>query len=219
MAKAMQTTEHEEHTVHNGEEKRKRWKGKLNHASMKAMAGTGGRISEHLKDVEKKRTDTYPNLRYLATDLWAYSITSWLTKWITVGWGLRPIRLEYKNITPFFLNDKQSEKVNTRLFSCCGDKKYSLSHENQKVRPHHRYVLKSHTGFLQKGPVRCLLEPLQELPQAPEGTGSENPNLCKSERVQACIILYFFGIDSILPLAHLGSYLPQTPCNSKALLR
>lgn len=52
---------------------------------MKAMVGTGGRISEHLKDVEKKRTDTYPNLRYLATDLWAYSITSWLTKWITVG--------------------------------------------------------------------------------------------------------------------------------------
>lgn len=84
--------------------------------------------------VEKKRTDTYPNLCYLATDLWTYSITSWLTKGITVGGGLRPIRLEYKNITPFFLNNRKW-KVNTRLLSCCGHNKYILSHENQRVRP------------------------------------------------------------------------------------
>lgn len=98
--------------------------------------------------VEKKRTDTYPNLRYLATDLRTYSITSWLTKGITVGWGLRPIRLEYKNITPFFLNNRKW-KVNRRLFSCCGHSKYILSHENQKVRPRRWYILESHNGFLQ----------------------------------------------------------------------
>lgn len=50
MAKAMQTTKHEEYTVEDGEVKQKRWKGKkINHASMKAMAGTGGRASEHLE--------------------------------------------------------------------------------------------------------------------------------------------------------------------------
>lgn len=98
--------------------------------------------------VEKKRTDTYPNLCYLATDLWTYSITSWLTKGITVGGGLRPIRLEYKNITPFFLNNRKW-KVNTRLFSCCGHNKYILSHENQRVRPRCWAALKSRSGFLQ----------------------------------------------------------------------
>lgn len=128
--------------------RRKRWKGKGKPCIHESNGRHWWKHKWAPQGVEKKRTDTYPNLRYLATDLWTYSIASWLTKWITVGWGLRLIRLEYKNITPFFLNNRKW-KVNMRLFSCCGHNKYILSHENQKVRPHHWYVLKSHNAFLQ----------------------------------------------------------------------
>ena len=45
-----------------------------------------------LQEKETKRPDTYPDLRYLATVLWTYIITTGLTtglpKWITGGGGL-----------------------------------------------------------------------------------------------------------------------------------
>lgn len=63
-----------------------------------------------MKEIER-RTDTYPNLRYLAIALWTYSITNRFTKWITVGWGLRSIRLEYKNTTPFFFNSRKENNI------------------------------------------------------------------------------------------------------------
>lgn len=67
---------------------------------------TGKGESRWLKDEGDKRTDTYPDLRYLATGLWTYIISTGLPtglpKWITVGWGLWSIRLEHKKITLFF---------------------------------------------------------------------------------------------------------------------
>lgn len=183
MAKAMQTTKHEECTAEDGEVKRKRWKGKKKNKP--CIHESNGRHWWKSKwtpqGVEKKRTDTYPNLCYLATDLWTYSITSWLTKGITVGGGLRPIRLEYKNITPFFLNNRKC-KVNTRLFSCCGHNKYILSHENQGVRPRRSPKLQwfPTAAAGTKGPHQFLLEPRQELPQTSAGTGSGQPELQKA---------------------------------------
>lgn len=51
-----------------------------------------GRKAAGLRVKEIKRTDTYPDLRYLATGLWTYIITTGLTtgftKWITGGGGL-----------------------------------------------------------------------------------------------------------------------------------
>lgn len=47
----------------------------------------GKQIAGRVKEI--KRTDTYPDLRYLATGLWTYIITTGLPtglpKWITVG--------------------------------------------------------------------------------------------------------------------------------------
>lgn len=116
MAKAMQTTEHEEYTVDNGEEKKEEMKRQNKPCIHESNGRHWWKNKWAPQGVEKKRTDTYPNLRYLATDLWTYSITSWLTKWITVGWGLRPIRLEYKNITPFFLNNKKVKSQHEVIF-------------------------------------------------------------------------------------------------------
>lgn len=122
-----------------------------------------------------------------------------------------------------------------RLFSCCGHNKYILSHENQKVRPHRWYVLKSHNGFLslmQAGrPHQYLLEPMQELPQTLEGTGSDKlelQNALKAREIMSIrenpSLRYFVPLgpflctDSLLPSAHLGSYLPKIPCDLKSLL-
>jgi hypothetical protein len=48
--------------------------------------------ADNIRVKEIKRTDTYPDLRYLATGLWIYIITTGLTtglpKWITGGGGL-----------------------------------------------------------------------------------------------------------------------------------
>lgn len=93
-----------------------KWKKKWNSAhiaSKKIKTGNNERgwlKSKWVKETER-RTDTYPNLRYLAIALWTYSITNRFTKWITVGWGLRSIRLEYKNITPFFFNSRKENNI------------------------------------------------------------------------------------------------------------
>lgn len=54
-----------------------------------------------------------PDLRYLATGLWIYSISTGLPtglpKLITVGWGLWPIRLEYKKRTLFFFQQLKTQ--------------------------------------------------------------------------------------------------------------
>lgn len=191
MAKAMQTTEMRNTLWIMEREKRKRWKGKSKPCIHESNGRHWWKNKWAPQGVEKKRTDTYPNLRYLATDLWTYSITSWLTKWITVGWGLRLIRLEYKNITPFFLNNRKW-KVNMRLFSCCGHNKYILSHENQKWDLTIDTFSKAKMLFY---------------------------SWWRQERT-ICVIVYLwvlFCTESFLPLAHLGSYLPKIPCDSKSL--
>lgn len=164
--------------------------------------------------VEKKRIDTYPNLCYLATDLWTYSITSWLTKGITVGGGLRPIRLEYKNITPFFLNNRKW-KVNTRLFSCCGHNKNILSHENQRVRPRRWPAVQSRSGFLQllqapKDLTSSCWSPGRSCHRLQKVLDQANQNCkrpwkpCETERVQAWVILHFLLYRPPLAFGSLG---------------